>query len=124
MPVEAGWEPVFGPNKLVGHYKVGFAYDTSDFNNLATASSGAPLLLPTQTPAITSGRTQFWVSADQLIMRQGETENAGITLLATYASSSSRNSVTWQTVFAGILDKGFGHAAPMTPSCSRAHTGR
>lgn len=82
MPFEIGWEPIFGPNKLVGHYKVGFSYDTSDFNSLAMGRFGAPLLFPTQTPNITNGRTQFWATADQLIVRQGTSENAGITLLA------------------------------------------
>ena len=46
MPVELGWEPHFGPNQLTGHYKIGFAYDTSDFDSLSQNAAGGPLLIP------------------------------------------------------------------------------
>jgi porin len=107
LPAEVGWEPVFGPEKLIGHYKIGLAYDTSNFNSLDRNRSGGPLLLFTETPALTSGRTQFWVTADQMIIREGPASDAGLTLLGTYANNTASNSVTWQTAFVGALDKGF-----------------
>jgi porin len=112
LPVEIAWEPVLGPNRLTGHYKLGFAYDTSQFNSLSQNAAGGPLLLPTETPGLTTGRTQFWATADQMLVRQGPGENAGITLIGTYAHSSSDVSTTWQTVFLSALDKGFWRRRP------------
>jgi porin len=110
LPVEIGWEPVLGPNRLTGHYKVGFAYDTSDFSTFSRSVASGPLL--SRTPNLTTGRTQFWVTADQMLVRQGPGENQGITLIGTYGHSSSDVSVTWQTVFLSALDKGFWRRRP------------
>lgn len=62
-PVEAGWQPVFGPNQLPGHYKAGVYYDNS-----AAPDLGAPLSGP---PALISGRWGVYVLVDQLIFRNG-----------------------------------------------------
>ena len=34
VPLEVGWTPSFGPNQLIGHYKVGFDNDSSSYPNL------------------------------------------------------------------------------------------
>jgi porin len=62
-PVEAGWQPVFGPDQLPGHYKAGAYYDNS-----AAPDLGAPLSGP---PALISGRWGIYVLVDQLIFRNG-----------------------------------------------------
>nr|WP_294516702.1 carbohydrate porin [uncultured Rhodopila sp.] len=112
LPVEIAWEPVLGPNHLTGHYKLGFAYDTSDFNSLSQNVNGAPLLVSTEMPALVSGRTQFWATADQMLIRQGSGENAGLTLIGTYGHSSSDVSATWQTAYLGMLEQGFWRSRP------------
>ena len=58
LPVEVAWEPAFGADKLPGHYKLGFGYDTSaghkDFaNDLATAG------VPGYGARTHAGNTQF-----------------------------------------------------------------
>nr|WP_294501123.1 carbohydrate porin [uncultured Rhodopila sp.] len=112
LPVEIAWEPVFGPTHLTGHYKLGFAYDTSNFNNLAQNTAGGPLLTPIETPSMTTGRMQFWATADQMLFRNGPGDNAGLTLIGTYGHSASDVSVTWQTAFVSALDKGFLRSRP------------
>ena len=47
-----------------------------------------------------------------MIIRQGPTANAGLTLIGTYANSSGDNSATWQSAYVGVLDKGFWAARP------------
>jgi porin len=106
LPIEIGWEPVFGPNHLTGHYKLGFAYDTSNFNSISNSNADGPLLTSAETPAVVYGRTQFWAEADQMLIRHGPGENAGLTLIGSYGHSSSDVSVTWQTAFVSLLDKG------------------
>ncbi|CAH2603581.1 Porin [Rhodovastum atsumiense] len=112
VPVEFAWEPAFGAEKLPGHYKVGFAYDSSDFDSLYRNASGGPLLLAGQTPAVTSGRRQFWVVADQMLLRHGPGPDTGLTLVGHYGNSTGGNSITWRTAWGGLYDKGFWRSRP------------
>jgi len=112
IPFELGWEPIFGQTKLPGHYKVGFDYDTTQFNSLYQNQRGGPLLVSSETPRLTNGRWQFWVTADQMLVRQGDAPGSGIILVGTYGNSSSNNSVTWQTAYGSIVDKGFWPSRP------------
>jgi len=43
IPFEVAYEPIFGPDKLVGHYKAGYGRDTSDYPDLFSNDLGQPI---------------------------------------------------------------------------------
>jgi porin len=107
VPIEVGYEPRFGASQLLGHYKIGFGYDSSNtFKNFSAAlSPGASA--PTHT-----GNTQVWVLADQMLVRQGPGDQDGIIALAGFISNDPENSVYAEQYFIGALDRGFWAARP------------
>jgi porin len=111
FPVELAWNPAFGTDKLLGHYKVGMGYDTSpgyqDFaNSLATAS------VPGYQAHSRRGNTQVWALADQMLRRQGTGKADGIIALLGFVHNDPNNSVYAEQYFAGLLDRGFWQARP------------
>jgi porin len=111
LPVQLGWEPVFGAAKLPGHYAVGFGYDTSsgykDFGNVL-ATDGVPGF----SARTRTGNTQFWALADQMLLRQGDGDAAGLIVLAGFVHNDPNNTVYAEQYFAGLLDTGFWQARP------------
>jgi porin len=111
LPVELGWKPVFGPDRLPGHYKLGFGYDTSsgfeDFGNeLAAAHS------PGFSPKSRSGNSQVWVLADQMLVRSGPGDGTGLVALAGFIHNDPNNSAYAEEYFAGAVERGFWKARP------------
>jgi porin len=106
LPVELGWEPKFGTDKLPGHYKIGFGYDTSggykDFGNALAAASVQGFSDETRT-----GNTQLWLLADQMLLRQGTGDRAGLIALAGFIHNDPNNSVYAEQYFGGLIDQGF-----------------
>lgn len=111
IPVEAGWEPKFGPESLPGHYKIGFGYDSSPFGDWTVAGQ-TPGGLSATTTYTHRGNTQVWVLADQMLVRQGKGSDAGITALAGFVSNDPQNSPYAVQYFVGMVDKGFWRARP------------
>jgi porin len=107
VPVEIGWEPIFGPDKLPGHYKVGFIHDTSGYSDLLYNDLGQPLAFSTLPPGTDHGRNGFWIQGDQMLWRNGPGRDQGVIVLASYGHSSSNTSVTSDTVNIMLIDKGF-----------------
>ena len=107
VPVEIGWEPIFGPAKLPGHYKAGFMHDTSDYPDLLYNDLGQPLAFSPLPAATRHGRDGFWVMGDQMLWRNGPGTDQGVIALASYAHSSSNTSVTANTAFVMLIDEGF-----------------
>ena len=111
IPVEVTWEPKLGPDALPGHYKLGFGYDSSstykDFNN-PLASAGVPGYR-SQTH---TGNFQGWALADQMLVRNGPGDTAGIIALAGFVANDPNNTAYAQQYFAGLLDRGFWQARP------------
>ena len=103
IPVELGWEPVLGAAKLPGHYKLGFAYDTSG----TYRDFGASALAPRRT-----GNTQAWALADQMLVRNGDGDTAGIIALGGFIHNDPANSAYADQVFVGLLNGGFWPARP------------
>jgi porin len=102
VPVEVAYEPLLGPSKLPGHYKIGFGYDSSNTykNFSATLTPGTPA--PTHT-----GNTQVWVLVDQMLLRQGPGDADGIIVLGGFVHNDPENSVYAEQYFVGLLDRGF-----------------
>ena len=113
FPVEIGWEPAFGPDKLPGHYKAGFWYDNQnhpsdlyDINGNAFAVSGLP-------PRQVKGETAFYFLADQMVMRNGPGDTNGLILLGGYFQNSPSVSLRQQQAEFGLEDTGFWKARPL-----------
>jgi porin len=107
VPVEVAYEPLVGAQAEPGHYKLGFAYDSSTDMQFFTSASG--LLSGVRG---TGNKTNYWVSADQMIQRNGPGDSDGIILLAGFVHSDpALSSYTDQAYFAAI-DRGFWAARP------------
>jgi porin len=104
IPVELAWEPHFGGAGLPGHYKLGVGIDTTRYNDLYNSVTGVR-----QTHAATA---QFWALADQMLLRQGPDEDAGVIGLAGYLHSDPATATYGDEVFMGLLDKHFWQARP------------
>ena len=108
FPVEVAYEPQIGPDKLPGHYKLGFAYDTTTYNKF----------LDTE-PAFVNGirgtgkKTEEWALADQMIVRHGPGDADGIVLLAGYTHGDPSLSAYQDQFFAGVLNRDFWAARPL-----------
>lgn len=102
--LELGWEPVFGPDHLQGHYKVGGGYDTSNFASNTFVPAGPP---PTM-----RGRTQVWITFDQMLFRNGPLPNNGLTVLGAYVHDTPGNSFYQHFVWLGMLYSGFWKSRP------------
>ncbi len=108
VPVEIAYEPALGANDLLGHYKFGFGFDSTlykSFFSALPATAGEPTPSP-------SHNTQFWVLADQMLLRQGAGDQDGIIALAAFAHNDPNVSAFAEQYFAGLVDRGFWHARP------------
>ncbi len=102
--LELGWEPRFGSEHLPGHYKIGVGYDTSNFVSNSFVLAGSP--------PVERGRTQFWLTFDQMLFRNGATPDSGLTLLGAYAHDDPSNSFFQNFVWVGMLYSGFWKSRP------------
>ena len=107
VPVEIGYTPSLGPDRLPGHYKIGFGYDSSN-----TYTDFASALTPA-TPAPTHrGNTQLWVLVDQMLLRQGKGETDGLIVLGGFIRNDPNRSVYAEQYVLGLLDRAFWAARP------------
>jgi porin len=108
VPVQIGYEPKLGNDRLPGHYVAGFGYDSSRFKSFSSAlpaGSGPPA-------SSHDGNTQFWLLADQMLVRNGNGDQDGIIALAGFVHNNADNSPYANQYFAGLLDRGFWRARP------------
>jgi len=111
LPVEIGWEPEFGADKLPGHYKLGFGYDTSGtYKNFTNALAQAGL--PGYRAGRHTGNTQFWALADQMLIRNGAGGDSGLIALAGFILNDPNNTIYADQYILGLIDKGFWAARP------------
>jgi porin len=109
---ELGWEPVFGRDRLPGHYKVGVGYDTSNFPDQFSDINGNAFVLTGLPPSMRGSRTQVWVTFDQMLFRTGPGQNSGLTVLGAYAHDSPGDSLFQHFVWVGMLYSGFWKERP------------
>jgi porin len=108
VPVQIGYEPKLGRDQMPGHYVVGFGYDTSRFKSFSSAlpaSAGAPG--PSH-----NGNEQYWLLADQMLLRNGPGDQAGLIVLGGFINNNANYSSYAQQYIVGLLDYGFWHARP------------
>ncbi|WP_246103538.1 carbohydrate porin [Swaminathania salitolerans] len=107
VPVEFGWIPSFGKNHLVGHYKFGVAYDSSNYPDLYFDTDMNSAVQSGKPHRQTNGKTQLWLEADQMIVRHGDGPLHGTYILAGMTRGQENNSPYGFQVFAGLVDRGF-----------------
>lgn len=115
LPIEDTWRPYFGRHGLVGHYKVGYAYNSSTYPDLVGALPKAD-----QRYALGNGpghRHTFWYMADQMLWRTGKTETSGGILFGGFVYNSGSVSVFRQQEFIGLM------APSLLPTRERDHFG-
>ena len=106
FPLEAGWEPSFGSDKLNGHYKIGFTTDTSNYEDLLYDAHGVPFLISGRPPARHGGRHSAYLLADQMVARNGKGPENGLVLLAGVTASDRTTSKISRYAFVGVRDQG------------------
>lgn len=132
-PLEVGWEPQFGRQHLLGHYKIGFAPDTSDHylgvfsppnrRNAAMAAMSIPNC-PTcwgvgQAVPGTGQRRNFgwglWFLADQMLVRHPTKNTPEGGLIAFVDAYWNKSDIAMRgRLFAfGLVDTGFWPARPL-----------
>lgn len=112
IPTEIGLIPSFGGHNLVGHYKFGVGYDSSSYDDLYHDVHGAPAAATGLPYRSTNGKTQIWLQADQMLVRNGQGPLHGLYGLAGVTKSRGENSpYDWQ-VYAGLVDRGMISSRP------------
>lgn len=112
IPVELAWEPVFGPNQLLGHYKLGYVYDTSSFNDSFADNNDASFVLSGLAPRKDQGRSSFYATFDQMLIRTGPAQNQGLTILGAFDHNDPGTSLFRNFIWTGLLYSGFWPARP------------
>ncbi len=112
VPVEIGYTPSFGPDKLPGHYKIGVIHSTADAPDYYYDENGNPAVLTGLPPRQDHGATAFYVLADQMLQRHGPGDDNGLILLGGYEHTSSDVSLFQNSAFAALLDKGLFPSRP------------
>jgi len=114
VPVEIGWEPVFGNGTLPGHYKLGYARDTVDHNDVYHDGNGNPYVLTGLAPRQDHGANAAWALVDQMLYHfNGGAPDAGVTFLGGFYYNSEKISMRSQQYEAGFLARGFWRARPL-----------
>ena len=78
FPVEAGWEPSFGADKMPGHYKLGFAFDNTNHADDYFAVNGSAIAQSGLGARQLHGSTAEWAEFDQMVMRNGAGATDGV----------------------------------------------
>ncbi len=104
IPLEVGWTPSFGPNRLSGHYKFGFDEDTSTYPDLYVSTNGQPVTLSGMPGQSHSGRRMFYVMVDQMLARTGKGDTDGLIGFAGFVHADRDTSPLENQVFAGVVD--------------------
>jgi len=108
IPVETGWEPVFGHGTLPGHYKLGVAaLDEPMPDNLFDFSGGNYAL--TRRPArIHSAGWESWAMFDQRLYHpHNAPKDSGITMLTGITYNDPHTSLRNYVGYIAFLDRGF-----------------
>ena len=113
FPVEIGWEPAFGPDKLPGHYKAGFDYDTQNHPSDLYDVDDRPFAVSGQNARQVRGESTFWFLADQMMVRNGLGDTDGLILLGGYVWNTPDVSLRQQQAEFMLEDTGFWHARPL-----------
>lgn len=113
FPIEVGYEPHWGKNDLVGHYKAGFAYDTSAYPVWGKDIYGGHIATSGQPQKWKRGRDAEWLLLDQMIYRNGPGDLNGLIGYVGYVHTNGDTFQRNNQVIASLLNTGFWKARPM-----------
>ncbi len=105
IPVELGWVPSFGPQHLIGHYKVGYDRDTHRYADVLNNRQGVPQLIYGGTLA-SQDRDDEYVLFDQMLVRQGKADTDGIIVLGGWVHATDAVSPLAQHAFVASTTTG------------------
>ena len=108
IPVQLGYEPKLGEDQMLGHYVIGFGYDTSRFKSFPAPCP--PVQECPRRP--TTATSRYWVLADQMLVRNGPGDQDRLIALGGFVNNNAKNSSYAQQYIVGLLDYGFWHARP------------
>ena len=100
VPVELGWTPQTGSGQLQGHYKLGIAYDTSDYPDLLSGRSKH------------HHRLSYYALFDQMLVRTGRNGTDGLILLGGWSHADRATSIFRDFAFVGLAANGIVHSRP------------
>lgn len=101
LPIEDTWNPYFGRHGLVGHYKVGYAYNSSTYPDLTgTVPLSEQRDVRRHSP---EHRHTIWAMADQMLWRTGKTETSGGILFGGFVYNTASISVFHEQEFVGLM---------------------
>lgn len=103
VPLEAGWIPSFGPNHLLGHYKVGFDNDSSSYPSLFVSTNGLPIALSGLPGRPDHGRRMYYALWDQMLVRTGKGDTDGLIAFGGFVHADADISPLENQVFGGLL---------------------
>ncbi len=107
FPVEFAYEPTIGSQAMPGHYKLGFAYDTSIYPQFLSTAYAV------QTGNTNTGtKTNFWALFDQMVVRNGPGQLDGVVVFGGYAHEDPSLSNYDNQAFVGVIDNAFWAARP------------
>lgn len=113
-PVEFGWEPIFGKDKLPGHYKLGGIVDTAPHPDVLYDINDNYWAVTGQARKVHNNSWSAYALADQMIMRhKGNGPDAGITLLGVFYNNSPVTQTRERQYSIGVLDRGFWKSRPL-----------
>jgi porin len=108
VPVEFAYQPAIGAARLLGHYKIGFGYDSTLYQSFVATLP----VVPGQPVPGRSHNVQVWVLVDQMLVRQGAGDQDGVIALAGFAHNDPTVSAFAEQYFVGMIDRGFWPARP------------
>ncbi len=109
MPLELGWLPHLGANKLPGSYKVGVWYDTSRSADVFESAEGQPLVVAGGTALPRNGRYGAYVNVlQQLTSPSGGVPKQGLAaffnvVVTDRGTSTTDNQVNLGAVYTGLF---------------------
>ena len=105
IPVELGWVPRFGPTHLIGHYKAGYDRDTHRYPDVLENRQGVPTLIGGG-PSVSNDRDDFYVLADQMLLRQGAGDTDGVIVFGGWVHATQSVSPLTQHAFVAAVTTG------------------
>ncbi|CAK7193028.1 Porin B [Commensalibacter sp. Nvir] len=114
IPIEAGYEPHWGKHDLLGHYKVGFAYDTSPFPVWGEGvNGGREFKYKGPNQHWKAGRAMEYILLDQMIHRNAPGNLSGLITYAGWVRNDPNTCMRQNELYAGVIDTGFWKARPL-----------
>lgn len=113
FPVEVGYEPVLGRQKLPGHYKVGFFYSNNNYDDNYFDVNGSAFVQSGLARRVRKGASAAYVLADQMVYRMGPGDTDGVVVFGGYFHNDAETSTRTNQFEVGAIARDFWKARPL-----------